>query len=156
MRRGESCRGFRIQIERRGMEYSQHLCIPKWVSIFRGLTGLDHNEGVCAGVDRVLFPTNIICCVIDAESLDRKNLVADDTDPIAVFIREAIVELHIRFPTQHPHKKVLAKFLEKVLQGLWLSCIHDVKQELTFFAGSSELSCRKFRILRGEFREGEM
>jgi hypothetical protein len=41
------------------------------VSVLRSLTSLDHDEGVCTGVDGALPPAKVVRRMIDAEGLDR-------------------------------------------------------------------------------------
>lgn len=77
------------------MKGSQHLCVPEWVSIFCSLTSLNHDKGVRVRVDGVLLPPNVVCCVVDVKSFNRKNLVTNDADPVAIVICEAVVELRI-------------------------------------------------------------
>ena len=98
------------------MKYPQDLRIPERVSTLRGFAGPDHDEGVCAGVDGVLVPANVIGCVINAEGLDRKYLVTDNTDPVAIFICDLVMELHVGVPTQHSCKKMLTKFGKEILR----------------------------------------
>ena len=118
----------------KGVVHPEHLCIPVGVDVGSVLGGTNHYKVVVPRVDGVLIATDIVCCIIYRQRLDRIYPVVGDPYRVLFVSSEGMKIVTIEILPKEPVQEVTLEFLYKALRrrvsGVPCSC--DRKNKLSW------------------------